>query len=67
MENLFMDAVGPLMLFALALGICFVILRALVLWYFRIGEIVTLLESINKRLGYTGGDKIPPSPPTHLN
>jgi hypothetical protein len=62
--------VGSLVLLAMALGIClavFLILRALVLWYFRIGEIVTLLQSINKRLEYIGGDKIPAPEPTHLN
>ena len=63
------SAAGALILLVLALGIClvvFLILRALVLWYFRIGEIVTLLQSINKRLEYIGGDKIP-APPIHLN
>jgi hypothetical protein len=63
-------AIGVLVVLAMGLGIClafFLILRALVLWYFRIGEIVTLLESINKRLGYIGGDKIPTPPPTHQN
>jgi hypothetical protein len=34
---------------------------AIVLWHFRIGEVVTLLESINERLGQMNTDKIPPS------
>ena len=53
---------SSLIALAIALAICllvFLILRALVLWYFRIGEIVMLLQSINERLGYIGGDKIP--------
>jgi hypothetical protein len=71
-EDSFMDgsAAGSLVVLAMALGIClavFLILRALVLWYFRIGEIVTLLKSINERLGQIGGDKVPAPPATHLN
>jgi hypothetical protein len=57
-----MDTAGTLIILVIGLGIClavFLLLRALVLWYFRIGEIVTLLESINTRLGHIGGDKIP--------
>ena len=58
---------GGFITLIIALAIClavFLILRAVVLWYFRIGEIVALLKSINERLGYIGGDKIPAPPPT---
>ena len=50
---------GSLVALLVGLAIClavFLILRALVLWYFRIGEIVTLLESINERLERSAPD-----------
>lgn len=42
-------AQSAIVLFFLAVGLFFV-LRAVVLWYFRVGEIVNTLKSIDARL-----------------
>jgi hypothetical protein len=48
-----MQAVGPLIVLAVIV-ICFLIFRALVLWYWRVNEAVELLKSIDSKLGSTG-------------
>jgi hypothetical protein len=48
-----MEAVGILVAAAVVV-ICFLIFRALVLWYWRVNEAVELLKSIDSKLGSTG-------------
>jgi hypothetical protein len=49
-----MDASGGLMVMVLGLVIMlavFLVCRAIVLWYWKVDKIVSLLESIDKKLG----------------
>jgi hypothetical protein len=46
--------VGALMILAVAVLI-FLLFRAIVLWYWRVGEAIDLLKSIDEKLGRMSG------------
>ena len=60
-----MDATSGLVAVLGVIALClavFLVLRALVLWYFRIGEVVDLLKSIDKKLGVHLDRNLGPKP-----
>jgi len=46
-----MDALGGVILVLLIAALLFLVCRAIVLWYWRIGEAIDLLKGINEKLG----------------
>jgi hypothetical protein len=60
------DDVGRFV-FQLALVVAvFVVLRALLLWYWKVNEIVALLTSINTRLGKLATLQVASEPPAQI-
>ena len=51
-----MEAVGALVFLAVTV-LLFLLFKAVVLWYWRVNEAVTLLHSINEKLGRLAGPR----------
>jgi hypothetical protein len=53
MEGIGMESVVGLIIILALTVVLFLVFRAIVLWYWRVNEVVTLLKSIDEKLGRT--------------